>query len=256
MLLTIDIGNTNITMGLSGDDGWAHHWRLQTVADRMPDEYAVLFRDLFRSESVSLEEVERTAIGSVVPPATETIAAVANGLFDSEPLIVGPGIRTGLRISTDNPTEVGADLVANAVAAYARFQTSCIAIDFGTALTFTAVQEPGDLVGVAIAPGVGVAADALAHHTAQLRSVQLVAPPAAIGRNTIHSIQSGIIFGYVGLVESLIARIERELGGPVEVIATGGMSGRIVPLTQRIVHVDPWLTLDGLRIIADRNRAG
>jgi len=162
-------------------------------------------------------------------------------------------VRTGLRIRTDNPTEVGADLVANAVAAYARFQSSCIVVDFGTALTFTAVAEPGDLLGVAIAPGLNSAAGALSRDTAQLPRVQLAPPPTAIGRNTTHSIQSGLVFGYVGLVEALIGRMRQELGGRAHAVATGGLAPIIAPLTDQFAEIDPWLTLEGLRIIAERN---
>ncbi len=255
MLLAIDIGNTNIAIGLHRAGTWAYHWRVQTVVDRMPDEYAVLVHDLLRVEKLPLEAVERAVLSSVVPPLTATVAEVVGRLFSLDPLVVGPGVRTGIRIRTDNPTEVGADLVANAVAAYERFRTNCIAIDFGTALTFTAIREPGDLLGVAIAPGLAVAAEALAHHTAQLCSVQLLPPPASIGRNTIHSIQSGVVLGYGGLVETLVTRMQQELGGAAEVIATGGTASLVAPLVKRIDHVDPWLTLEGLRIIADRNAA-
>jgi type III pantothenate kinase len=173
--------------------------------------------------------------------------------MEQEPLVIGPGVRTGLRIRTDNPAEVGADLVANAVAAYARFQGPCIAVDFGTALSFTAVAAEGDLVGVALAPGLNAAASALSSNTAQLPRVQLVPPPAAIGRNTVHSIQSGLVFGYIGLVEALIVRMRAELGGSAQAIATGGQSRIIAPHTDQFAAVDPWLTLDGLRIIAERN---
>jgi type III pantothenate kinase len=169
------------------------------------------------------------------------------------PLIVGPGVRTGIRIRTDNPTEVGADLVANAVAAYARLQTNCVVVDFGTALTFTAVAVPGDLLGVAIAPGLNSAAGALASNTAQLPYVQLVPPPAAIGRNTVNSIQSGVVFGYIGLVSALVSRIQAELGGEAQAIATGGQAQVIAPLTNQFAAIEPWLTLDGLRIIVERN---
>jgi type III pantothenate kinase len=162
-------------------------------------------------------------------------------------------VRTGIRIRTENPTEVGADLVANAVAAYARFQGNCIVVDFGTALTFTAVAVPGDLLGVAIAPGLNSAAAALSSNTAQLPRVRLIPPPTAIGRNTVHSIQSGVVFGYIGLVEALIGRMRAELGGDAQAVATGGLARTIAPLTDQFAAIEPWLTLDGLRIIAERN---
>jgi type III pantothenate kinase len=167
--------------------------------------------------------------------------------------VVGPGTRTGIRIRTDNPAEVGADLVANAVAAAAQFQRNCIVVDFGTALTFTAVSASGDLLGVAIAPGLNAAASALASATAQLPRVLLTPPPAAIGRNTVHSIQSGVVFGYIGLVEALIGRMREEMGGDAVAVATGGLARVIAPLSHEFDAIEPWLTLDGLRIIAQRN---
>lgn len=253
MLLAIDVGNTNIAFGVYDHGRWTNHWRIRTVPDKMPDEYAVLFGDLIRDADLRMCDVQHVVLGSVVPPLTGTLSEMLREQAGREPLVVGPGVRTGLRIRTDNPAEVGADLVANAVAAYARFQSSCIAVDFGTALTFTAVDEPGDLLGVAIAPGLNAAASALFRNTAQLPRVQLTAPPAAIGRNTIHSIQSGIVFGYVGLVEALIERMRSELGGAAQAIATGGLAQIVAPLTDQFAEIDPWLTLEGLRIIAERN---
>jgi type III pantothenate kinase len=253
--LAIDIGNTNIAFGLYDreQDQWAQHWRIRTVPDKMADEYAVLFRDLVRDAGLTMGNLNSAALCSVVPPLTGTLTTMLADQMGQMPLVVGPGVRTGLRIRTDNPAEVGADLVANAVAAYARFQGNCIVVDFGTALTFTAVADPGDLVGVAIAPGLNSAAGALSSNTAQLPRVQLVPPPAAIGRNTTHSIQSGLVFGYIGLVEALIARMRWELGGQATAIATGGLARVIAPLTEQVTVYDPWLTLDGVRLIAERN---
>lgn len=253
MLLAIDAGNTNIAFGLYQQNSWTDHWRIRTVPDKMPDEYAVLFRALMRDDGVEISKIDRVVLSSVVPPLTGTLVEMIKKHLKQEPLVIGPGVRTGLRIRTDNPAEVGADLVANAVAAYARFQTHCIVVDFGTALTFTAVAEPGDLVGVAIAPGLNSAAGALSRNTAQLPHVQLTPPPTAIGRNTTHSIQSGIVFGYVGLVEALIVRMRNELGGQAKAIATGGLARTVAPLTDQFTEIDPWLTLDGLRLIAERN---
>jgi type III pantothenate kinase len=253
MLLAIDIGNTNIAFGIHQQNRWRTHWRIRTVPDKMPDEYAVLFRDLLRDEDLVLRDIDRVVLSSVVPPLTGTFTQMLAQQTDQEPIVVGPGVRTGLRIRTDNPGEVGADLVANGVAAYARFQSNCIVVDFGTALTFTAVAEPGDLLGVAIAPGLNSAAAALSSNTAQLPSVRLIPPPTAIGRNTVHSVQSGVVFGYIGLVEALIKRMRAELGGRAEAIATGGLARVIAPLTDQFTAIEPWLTLDGLRIIAERN---
>jgi type III pantothenate kinase len=253
MLLAIDVGNTNIAFGTYDQGRWTNHWRIRTVPDKMPDEYGVLFRDLMRDGGLKMEEIDHVVLSSVVPPLTGALSEMLRQETGRPPLVIGPGVRTGLRIRTDNPTEVGADLVANAVAAYARFQANCITVDFGTALTFTAVAEPGDLLGVAIAPGLNAAANALFRGTAQLPRVQLIPPPAAIGRNTTHSIQSGLVFGYVGLVEALIGRMRKELGGEAAAIATGGLAPIIAPLTQQFTEIDPWLTLEGLRIIAERN---
>lgn len=269
MLLAIDVGNTNIAFGVYQEGRWTNHWRIRTVHDQMPDEHGVLFRSLFRDDGLRLEDVDRVVLSSVVPALTTTLSEMLEQQTKGELLVVGPGVRTGLRIRTDNPAEVGGDLVANAVAAHALYggtsgggstsggQTAsgsnCIVVDFGTALTFTAVDRSGDLLGVAIAPGLRSAAAALASNTAQLPHVQLVPPPAAIGRNTVHSIQSGVVFGYIGLVSALIERMRAELGGQALAIATGGLASVIAPLTDQFAAIEPWLTLDGLRIIADRN---
>lgn len=268
MLLAIDVGNTNIAFGIydpdrpapeqqaehpADDFRWTHHWRIQTAPDKMPDEYAVLFRSLFQDGGLDLADVQRVVLCSVVPALTTTLSEMFEHHSAAHLLTVGPGVRTGLRIRTDNPAEVGGDLVANAVAAHARFQSNCIVVDFGTALTFTAVAENGDLLGVAIAPGLRAAASALARNTAQLPHVRLVPPPAAIGRNTVHSIQSGVVFGYIGLVESLVRRMRAELGGEALAVATGGLARVIAPLSDAFAAIEPWLTLDGLRLIAERN---
>lgn len=264
MLLAIDVGNTNIAFGVYQEGRWTNHWRIRTVHDQMPDEHAVLFRSLFRDDGLQLEDVDRVVLSSVVPALTTTLSEMLEQQTKGDLLVVGPGVRTGLRIRTDNPAEVGGDLVANAVAAHAIYGSTsaagalpggnnCIVVDFGTALTFTAVDRSGDLLGVAIAPGLRSAAAALASNTAQLPHVQLVPPPAAIGRNTVHSIQSGVVFGYIGLVSALIERMRAELGGQALAIATGGLASVIAPLTDQFAAIEPWLTLDGLRMIADRN---
>jgi type III pantothenate kinase len=200
-----------------------------------------------------MREIERAVLSSVVPSVTGSLTGMLQQHLKQEPLVVGPGVRTGIRIRTDNPSEVGADLVANAVAAFAQYRQNCVVVDFGTALTFTAVADPGDLLGVAIAPGLRAAAAALSSNTAQLPRVRLVPPPVAIGRNTVHSIQSGVVFGYIGLVEALIGKMRQEMGGKALAIATGGLARVIAPLSDEFEVIEPWLTLDGLRIIADRN---
>ena len=258
MLLAVNVGNSSTSLGVFDGDAMKVHRRIRTERGRTADELAVLFRGLFTASGVDPSSIERTVAASVVPPLTSAVSAMAEELTGRKPLLVGPGIKTGIRIRTDNPAEVGADLVANAVAGYERSRSSCIVVDFGTALTFTAVAQAGDnktgdLVGVAIAPGLAYATEALAEHTAQLPVVRLEAPATAVGKNTVHSIQSGVVFGYVGLVESLIDRISRELPAPVRVLATGGQFGVIAPLTARFSGTDQWLTLDGLRLIAERN---
>ena len=253
MLLAIDVGNTNIAFGIYREDEWTNHWRLRTVPEQMPDEYAVLFRSLFRESNIAIGGIERAVMASVVPSVTDALTRMLADQLARPPLVVGPGVRTGIRIRTDNPSEVGGDLVANAVAAYTRFEQNCIVVDFGTALTFTAVAVPGDLLGVAIAPGLNSAAASLSSQTAQLPRVQLAPPPAAIGRNTVHSIQSGVVYGYVGLVEALIRRMRAEMGGSALAIATGGLARVIPPLSSEFAAIEPWLTLEGLRIISERN---
>jgi type III pantothenate kinase len=263
MLLAIDVGNTNVAFGVYDGERWTNHWRIRTVRDQMPDEHAVLFRSLFQDDGLQLKDVGRVVLSSVVPALTTTLSEMLRQQTKGDLLVIGPGVRTGLRIRTDNPAEVGGDLVANAVAAHALYGRrrgapaasgcNCIVVDFGTALTFVAVDQSGDLLGVAIAPGLRSAAAALASNTAQLPHVQLVPPPAAIGRNTVHSIQSGVVFGYVGLVNALIERMRAEIGGQALAIATGGLARVVAPLTDQFAAIEPWLTLDGLRLIAERN---
>jgi type III pantothenate kinase len=253
MTLAIDIGNTNIAFGLSDGTEWRHHWRIRTVADKTADEYGVLFSSFLRSEGIELNLIRRVVVSSVVPPLTGPFTGMINKLTGKTALIIGPGVKTGIRIRTDNPSEVGTDLVANAVASYKRYNGSCICIDFGTALTFTAVKKPGDLLGVVIAPGLNAAAGALSKHTAQLPTVRLEAPRTIVGKNSIHSIQGGIVYGYSGLVKEIIRKIQDELDEKAKVIATGGLVDTIAPLVAEIDDIDPWLTLEGLKLIGEMN---
>ncbi len=254
MLLAVDAGNTNIVFGIHDGETWLHHWRIRTVRDKMPDEYGVLFRDFIHETGLPLKDFDQIVLSSVVPPLTGTLCEMLLARTGREPLVVGHRIATGLTFRVDNPAEVGADLIADAVAAYDRFHTACVVVDFGTATTFTAVSAQAEFMGVAIAPGLRLAASALAGGTAQLPQIALTPPSCAIGVNTIHSIQSGIVFGYVGLVESMVDRIRAELDASAPVIATGGLSRMIAPLTNRFREIDQWLTLDGIRLIALRNR--
>jgi type III pantothenate kinase len=253
MLLCIDIGNTNLVFGLWDGGKWLDRWRVRTVQNKMPDEYAMLLKTLLAERGYALKDVGRVAIASVVPRLKTVFRELFLRYFRIDPLIIGPGVRTGLKIRIDNPVELGADLVADAVAAYSRFKTACIIVDFGTATTFSAVSKEGEFMGVSIAPGIEVAADALSNKAAQLPRINLAPPPKAIGTNTIHSMQSGLIYGYIGLVEGLIHRIREEIGGEATVIATGGLSKVLAPLTKEIEEIDTDLTLEGLRIIMERN---
>ncbi len=252
-LLAVDVGNTNIVFGLYKEGVWVDQWRISTDSSKMPDEYGVIFRELLREYLRPGEKIRGGVISSVVPVLTDRICETLGGLTQRGPIVVGPGVKTGLKISIENPAELGSDIVCNCVAAYNRVQGNCIVVDFGTALTFTAVREPGEILGVAIAPGLQAAGEALSNHTAQLPQVWLTPPRWTIGTNTIKSIQSGVIFGYAGLVETLVRRMREEMGGEAAVIATGGRASAIASLTEVFTFTEPWLILEGLRLIARCN---
>ncbi len=252
MLLAIDIGNTNIVFGVHDGQEWRRLWRIQTQHNRMPDEYAVLFQSLLNEAGLNFEVFSRTILSSVVPQLTGGMRDMIASRSQVEPLIVSSRLDTGLVIQTDHPDRVGSDLIADAVAAYDRFHSNCIVVDFGTATTFTAVEAPGVMLGTAIAAGLNVTVNSLVSRTAQLPQIELVPPPSVIGRNTIHAMQSGLLLGYVCMVEGIVGRMKNELES-AQVIATGGLSAVIGPLTDCFDAVDPWLTLEGLRLIAARN---
>ena len=254
MLLCIDIGNTNITFGLFKEKELGPSWRIRTIHDRMPDEYGILMDQLFRNRGHRPDQVTGIAVASVVPPLTPTFEQVCRDYLGQEPLVMDVGIRTGVRIRYDNPWEVGADRVADAAAVRALYSLPACVVDFGTATTFDAISAEGDYLGGAIAPGIGIAAQALFERTAKLHRVELTRPPSAVGRNTTHSIQSGLLFGYVGLVEGMVARFREELGEDMHVIGTGGLAETIARETDVLEVVDPWLTLKGLRIVWELNR--
>lgn len=254
MLLTIDIGNTNITFGLYEGDLLKAHWRIRTIHEKMADEYGVLLEQLFHHRGFRLDVVDGVAVASVVPPLTPVFTEVCREYWGRSPLIVDAGVRTGVRVRVDYPREVGADRVADAAAVRALYPTPACVVDFGTATTFDAVSQEGDYVGGAIAPGIGIAAQALFERTAKLPRVELVRPPSVIGRNTVHSIQAGLLFGYVGLVEGMVTRFKAVLGSETYVIATGGLAEIIARETDIIDVVDPWLTLHGLRIVYELNQ--
>ena len=254
MLFCIDIGNTNTVMGMYRQEELISHWRISTRHEKMPDEYAMLILDLLRHAGLSPEEIQGVALTSVVPPLTGVYEELCRRYLGQEPLVVTARIRTGVRIRCDNPREVGADRVVNAVAVFKLYGGPACVVDFGTATTFDAISDEGDYLGGAIAPGMTVSAEALFRRTAKLPRIDLVRPPRAIGSNTVQAMQSGILFGYVGLVEGMIVRFREELGPKMKVVGTGGLASLIGRETKSIEIVDPWLTLKGLRIIWELNR--
>lgn len=253
MLLTIDIGNTNVTMGVFRGEELVATWRLATDTHRMPDEYALLIRSLLPLKDVAPHDIHCIALCSVVPPLTRVFEEMSTAYFGIDPLVVGTGTRTGVRILYENPRDVGADRVVDAAAAFTLYGGPIIVVDFGTATVFDAVSQDGDYLGGAIASGINLTAEALFERTSQLRRVELVPPKTAIGRNTAASIQSGIIFGHVGMVEAMVRRFKAEIGEDTKVVATGGMAPLIQKETSIFDAVNPDLTLIGLRLIYQMN---
>jgi len=254
MLLAVDIGNTTIAFGVFEGEKLRATWRVATDLNKTVDEYAVLLLSLLPREGLLLSDIDHAIIASVVPPVEPILEELSRCYLGISPLLVGPGVKTGVRICTDNPREVGADRVVNAAAAHRLYGGPLVIIDFGTATTVDVVSSEGDYLGGAIAPGVDIAAEALFERASKLPRVELIPPEHAIGKNTVASMQSGIIFGYVGLIEGLVARILRELGGKARVVATGGLSTVIAKETKVVDIVNPHLTLIGLRLIHEMNR--
>jgi type III pantothenate kinase len=253
MILAIDIGNTIITLGLFDGDRLGPHWRLATEHARMPDEYGILLENLLRHAGVAVEKVHGVAIASVVPPLTGTFVQASEVYLGRSPLVVDIGMKTGVAVRVEDARQVGADRVVDVAAVNKLYGGPACIVDFGTATTFDAISDSGEYLGGAIAPGIGIAAEALFQSAAKLPKVDLRRPPSAIGRNTIHSIQSGLLFGYVGLVEGMVARFAAELGPGMKVIGTGWLVEQIATETRVIEFVAPWLTLEGLKIIYDLN---
>lgn len=254
MLLALDIGNTNITLGVFDGERLAATWRLSTDHAKMPDEYSVTLTQLLQLRGMTVGDVDAVALCSVVPPLTPTFVELCRGFFGVEPLVVGAGTRTGIRILYDNPRDVGADRIVDAAAAMKLYGGPVIVVDMGTATVFDAVTADGDYLGGAIVTGMTIAHDALFSNTSQLRRVELISPETAIGRNTIHAIQSGIVLGYADLVRGMVARFDRELGGGAKVVATGGTAHIIEKEAGVFDDVNPDLTLTGLRLIHEMAR--
>ncbi|MGA2262604.1 MAG: type III pantothenate kinase [Acidobacteriota bacterium] len=253
MLLAIDVGNTNIALGLYDGDQPGPRWRLATDHTRMPDEYGIMLIHLLQHAGIAPADVAAIAMASVVPPLTSTLVQACEIYLKRTPLLVDIGMKTGVAVRVEDPRQVGADRVVDAAAVHKLYGGPACIVDFGTATTFDAISAAGEYLGGAIAPGIGIAAEALFQSAAKLPKVELRRPPSVIGRNTVHSIQSGLLFGYVGLVEGMAARFAAELGPKMKVIGTGWLVEIIARETKVIGIVAPWLTLDGLKIIHDLN---
>lgn len=254
MLLVIDVGNTNMVLGVYKDTELLDHWRISTDRQRTTDEYGVLIRELFYLNNLRADDINAIIISSVVPPVVPTLERMCQRYFGLSPLLIGPGVKTGMDIRYDNPREVGADRIVNAVAAYEKYGGPVIIVDFGTATTFCAVDAKGVYLGGSICPGIGIATEALVQRTAKLPRIELKRTDSVICRNTIESMQAGVFYGFVGQVEGIVSRMRRELDMSARVVATGGLAVVIAPATKTIDVVEPMLTLEGLRIIYERNR--
>jgi len=254
MLLAYDIANTNIKIGLFQDDELRATWRISTGVQRTADEYAVMLLNLLRHQGIDVADIKEGAMSCVVPPLLTTFNDLFKRYFNIQPLVVGPGVKTGLRIRMDNPREVGSDLIANAAAAISLYQAPIIVVALGTASAFAIVSREGDYIGGVIAPGIGISAEALYTRTAALPRVELARPKKAIGTNTQAAMQSGLIFGYAGLIDGIVERIQAELGEKAIVVATGGYAGIIAKESKTINKVNPDLTLIGIKLIHDLNR--
>jgi type III pantothenate kinase len=255
MLFCIDIGNTNTVFGVTEKDQVLEHWRVRTEKDATADELGILIGNLFKSTETEMSDISHIIISCVVPPLLNAFEEFAHRYFDITPMIVGPGLKTGMPIQYDNPKEVGADRIVNAVAAYDKYRTGLVVVDFGTATTFDCVSKDGAYIGGAIAPGVTISCEALFQKASKLPRVEIFAKPKnVIAKDTISSMNVGIIYGYAGLVDGIVNRIKKEMGQNLTVIATGGLAPLICEESETIEHVEEFLTLEGLMIIHKRNR--
>jgi type III pantothenate kinase len=263
MLLVLDVGNTNTVLGVfeaaPGGDGTQYgpliaHWRVSTTKSQTVDEYGVLFRNLFAMNGLEVSSVQGIVISSVVPPLDSTLREVCEQYFQSRPLFIEPGVKTGMPVHYDNPAEVGADRIVNSVAAFEKFGGPCIIVDFGTATTFDVVSKKGEYLGGVITPGIGISADALFARTARLPRVDVRKPPRVLATNTVNSVQSGLYYGYLGLIDGILERLIAELGEQPTVVATGGLASLMGSGSKYIGEIDDLLTLAGLRIIYERNQ--
>lgn len=254
MLLVLDVGNTNISLGLFEGEGLLHHWRIASRRAGTPDEYAILLRNLLEGVKVPLDAINAVMMASVVPPMDGTLEEMVRGLLKLTPLTVGPGTKTGMPVLYDNPREVGADRIVNAVATFAQYGGPAIVVDFGTATTFDAVSARGEYLGGVIAPGIGISAEALFERAAKLPRIEITRPRSVIGKTTVGSMQSGLFYGYLALVDGVVRRMQQEMGGTKVVVGTGGLAALILADSETVDRVDPLLTLTGLRLLYERNR--
>ena len=254
MLLAVDVGNTNTVLGVFEDSTLRRQWRVETSWSRTHDEWGILLRALFDSDGLDPAGVDAIVVSSVVPPLAPVIEQMGQRYFGHKPFFVGPGVKTGMPILYEDPREVGADRVVNAVAAYHRWRCGLVVVDFGTATTFDVVSPKGEYLGGAICPGVAISMEALFRHAARLPRVEFARPPHVVGKNTVHSMQSGLVYGYVGLVDGICARMQEEVRFPVKVVATGGLAPLVAEMSRAVSEVDEHLTLEGLRLIHELNR--
>lgn len=255
MLLAVDVGNTNIVLGVFDRKELVSHWRIATDRAKTSDEYGILFRSLIEFKEIDVKSIRGAILCCVFPPILEVLVSSIKEYFGVSPIVIEPGIKTGMPILYHNPKEVGADRIVNSVAAYHEYKSSLIVVDFGTATTFDCISEKGEYMGGAIAPGLVISSEALFSSASKLPKVEITKPKSVIGKTTVQSIQSGLVFGYAGLVDGIVKRIQKEMDSHPKVLATGGLSSLIAPESSTIESVDEFLTLKGLRLIYDWNTA-